>query len=302
MVRVLIITSYSPSAQSSHQKSLDEFAAAVNNQERDVRVSYCSVQELVFLVKNGKTSVLLKGRELADDFDALSLRNMDKYPDFASTLGLYAEQYSVKVVNPLDIAHPVYGKVSQGFLFTANGVPTPDLVSSPNNETLLRYLESQKNEFPLIVKHNEGIKGLHNYLVKDATELHEVLRQEKQGFVTQPFIENEGELRVLTFGEQVEPLIFKKQGDATTHLNNTARGGGAVQLSQDEVPSDILADARKAASVTHRELGGVDVLLAKTGQWYVLEVNHTPALATGVLRDEKIARFVQYAESLGATK
>jgi glutathione synthase/RimK-type ligase-like ATP-grasp enzyme len=196
-------------------------------------------------------------------------------------------------VNEKDVTLPYFGKVSQGFLYTLNGVPTPPLTSSPSNQTLLEYLNTTA-EYPLILKHNVGVMGLHNFLVSDATELQKVLSQPLQGFVAQPFIKNTGELRVLTFGKNVAPFIFRKYATAESHLNNTSRGGAAEQVAVEAVNPLHLEHALRAAELTNREVGGVDVLLAENGEHYILEVNSTPAIASGVFADEKIARYSDY--------
>ena len=56
--------------------------------------------------------------------------------------------------------------------------------------------------------------------------------------------------------------------------------------------------ARQAAELTGREIGGVDILVDNvTNQPYLLEVNQTPALATGFGVKEKVLRFVDLVES-----
>lgn len=299
MVRALVITSYNPSAHSPHERALKEFARAITRRG-EIEVAYCSVRELIFVLADATLQILLKGQDIAKSFDVLMLRNMHKYTDYARSLQLYASHNGLRVINEQDLMHPVYGKVSQGFLFALNGIPTPDFVSSPSNAALTDYLQTATLSYPLIVKHNEGIKGLYNYLVKDKPTLREVLGNDKQGFVVQPYIENEGELRILTFGQHKEPLIFKKQAGTSSHLNNTSRGGKAILVEASDLDPEVLAVAKKAARATGRDIGGVDVLLGKDGSRYVLEVNHTAALASGAFLNEKQAALGAYLQEIGA--
>jgi glutathione synthase/RimK-type ligase-like ATP-grasp enzyme len=251
------------------------------------------VQDLLFSCKNNGISVTYKGKELHEIYSAIHIRNQGKFTDYANALRLYSNHYGLAIVNEKDVTLPYFGKVSQGFLFTINKIPTPSLASSPGNKTLLEHV-GRVAEYPIIIKHNDGIKGLHNYLVNNVEELKTVLSQPLQGFVAQPFIKNIGELRVLTFGDDVKPFIFRKFATADSHLNNTSRGGSAEQIDAAVVNPEHLKHALKAAELTNREIGGVDVLIAKDGKHYILEVNSTPAIASGVFADEKIARYSEY--------
>ncbi|HET9174090.1 MAG TPA: ATP-grasp domain-containing protein [Candidatus Saccharimonadales bacterium] len=300
MIRLLLISSYDPHASSPHQHSLEAFAARCTTD--DIEVAYCSVRELVFVVTKGQAAVLKDGVDIANTFSAVYLRNMNFYPDYARALQIYGAIHGMTVLNEQDLTYPAYGKTSQGFLFAQHHIPTPDLIAASHNATLRAYLAHQSPAFPYIVKHNDGIKGAHNYLVHDAAQLASVLESDKHGYVAQPYITNSGELRILTFGDDIEPLIFKKSAAQGTHLNNTAQGGSVTPLALADVDPAIIDSAQRAARVTNRQIGGVDVLLADDGSWYVLEVNHTPALASGALLEEKAAYFKKYLRNLGADR
>jgi len=245
------------------------------------------VQQLLFAVRGSSVSIQLQGQELRDICDVLHLRNVNIFADYANALRLYADKYGIELVNATDATLPYYGKVSQGFLMALNGICTPDLLSSPSNETLRAALVAQPFGYPVIIKHNGGIKGHDNYLANDEQSAEDILRQDKQNFVLQPFIANSGELRVLRYGKALDPLVFKKQAVKGTHLNNTSQGGSVTLLQADAVDDAALAQALQAAELMGRDIGGVDILLGDDGKYYILEVNTTPAIASGVFRDEK---------------
>lgn len=290
MKNVLILTTGEPTTDRAVM--LRQFASDLSSE--DVKFEAAVIRELVFRIVDGSPSITLHGNELADTFQAVHLRNHNHYMDFACALRLYCDSQEVALVNRADSVLPYFGKLSQGFLFAINNVPTPDLITSFSNQTLLQALQAADWKFPFVLKHNDGIRGLHNYLVKDSAELTSTLAQDKEGFVAQPFVENIGELRVLTFGSNRQPLVFKKNAIAGAYLNNTHQGGSAEMLQVADVEPTMYEAAMRAAELTGRDVGGVDVLLATDGKYYVLEVNSTPAIASGVYLDDKQSFYRQY--------
>jgi glutathione synthase/RimK-type ligase-like ATP-grasp enzyme len=296
MHKTLLITYVKNYSTQAQLDGLVEFVEMVNQANPTHELDYCTVQQLVFKLKDRKPQILLDGVDIAENYDTLLLRNFHCFTDFANAIRVYAEHRGIGLVNPADITFPYLGKVSQGFVFAYNDVPTPDFIATHDNQLLIDYVTSQKTfDYPLIVKHNDGVKGLRNFLVQDAAELATVLQDQKPGFIVQPFIENTGELRILTFPERA-PLIFSKKSSGSSHLNNTARGGVGKIVEPDNIPADILQSALRIPQITGRQLGGIDVLLAKDGSWTILEVNHTPALASGMFTEIKAAALADSLE------
>ena len=302
MHRVLFITYVKNYDATTQLEGLVDFLAEVNAAGKDLAVEYCTIQELVFLQRRGSCQILYKGKDIKDEYETLVLRNFHCFTDYANAIRLYAQHNHVSLLNPKDLNFPYIGKVSQGFLFAYNDIPTPDFISTMNNELLVDAItDSAELKFPLIVKHNDGVKGLHNFLVHSVAETSKVLQDQKPGFLAQPFIENDGELRVLTFPGR-EPLVFSKRNSGDGHLNNTARGGTGELVPLVAVEPKVLAAAHKIQQVTGRELGGIDVLLANDGRWFVLEVNHTPALSSGMFPAEKAKALAEALETLAEDK
>lgn len=298
MTRILLITSITDEATSPQRATLRKFVSDVNDLDKEVRMSFCAAEELIFLVKGGTPGVVWQGKELSDEFDVIHLRNANLYPDYANALQTYAQFRGLTLINQGDAVSPFFGKVSQGLLYAVNGVPTPDLISSPRNSELLNYLGDHMPGYPFILKHNNGIKGRDNYLIQDYQQLVRILEQPKHGFVAQDFIANDGELRVLVFGQDMQPMVFRKKSVGGTHLNNTSQGGEAEEIAADSVDPEIIQTAKKAALLTNRAIAGVDVLLATDGSWCILETNATPSIASGVLVEKKLQFYIDYMKRL----
>lgn len=300
-MQTLIITNISvPYAErpSPKEKSLKQFVHGVNSSQNGQQVEFCSVQDLLFVIRDGRPDILWRNRSLRTIADIVYLRNAGKFTDYANALRLYCDAHGISMINYEDAKFPYYGKVSQGFLYALHGIPTPDLVSSPEGNTLLDYLKNDRPNGSLIIKDCYGIKGLRNYLVKNIDEAEQILLASGHHYVVQPYIENSGELRILTFGLVGEKVIFKKNRVDGSHLNNTSQGGKAIALEEKDVPSGVLDTVENILQLTGRELIGVDFLLAEDGKWYVLEANTTPALDDGAFPELKVEMFGRMVQAL----
>ncbi|MFZ2513647.1 MAG: ATP-grasp domain-containing protein [Candidatus Saccharimonadales bacterium] len=292
MLRNLIIT-YALIEPSTNLETFEHFASAVHECSKDIVVEFCSVQNLLFTITTGTPEIYIEEKKLKDVTDILYLRNVEKYKDYANALRLYADANGIGIINYEDIRLPYYGKVSQGFLYALHHIPTPNLASAVRNETLRGWLSAKPYGYPFILKENNGIKGRGNYLVQDKKQRGELLSQGNNNYVAQPYIENEGELRILTFGRGTDHLIFTKKAVAGLHLNNTSQGGSASQVQKENVEEAIHKAVDLILRLTNRENLGIDVLLGTDGKWYVLEANTTPALYTGVFLDLKAREYAR---------
>jgi glutathione synthase/RimK-type ligase-like ATP-grasp enzyme len=107
--------------------------------------------------------------------------------------------------------------------------------------------------------------------------------------VVQEYLPNTCDYRVLIMGNR-EPLQIKRTAVGGSHLNNTSQGGTA-ELS-DDLPTEILENAKKLAKVFQLDIGGIDVLQNQAnGQYYFLEVNNQPQLVSGALPNQKMEVF-----------
>lgn len=296
--RALIITNHSNPKSSSLDQTVD-FAKSSSQLVDGVEIDAAAIQQLVFSVRSdSELSITLDGEELHEHYGVIHIRNVHMFLDYANALGVYCQRYGLICINRADSSLNYLGKVSQGFLYAANGIPTPPFISSASNQTLLCEAQNRPAfDYPLIVKNNNAMKGASNFLVGTLAELVKVLSDDRQGYLIQPFIKNHGELRILTFGD-VEPIIFKKSASPDTHLNNTSQGGQIQEYSSSSVDSEIMSAIWKILGLLNRQIAGVDVLLATDGSWTILEVNHTPALGSGVLKEKKHQAYATYVHAL----
>ena len=92
-------------------------------------------------------------------------------------------------------------------------------------------------------------------------------------------------------------MVFMRKGAGNTHLNNTSKGGSGTLLTRKQVPDEFISMAIKAAEVLGREIGGVDILVDMTNNTpYILEVNSTPAIASGYMTEKKVEKFASFVD------
>ena len=113
-------------------------------------------------------------------------------------------------------------------------------------------------------------------------------------FILQEFVPNDGDLRIVTIDYKPKLAILRQGG--ADHRNNTSLGGTADLLDLAEVEPAAIELATAAAAALEIKLAGADVMKHHTtGEYYVLEVNRTPQLATGAYTAEKAAVLKELA-------
>lgn len=281
----------------------------VESAVRSIDTMHCDVEvtdynELAYLADgiNSKIWNVKKGYDIAD-FDLVVIRRVGDDFEKAVSIAHYLDLKKVKFIDSF-LRTQGKGKLAGAFLRSANEIPVPlTLSTTPDLFREIFGSKEQPIEYPFILKANEGRKGYDNYLIKDFDQLNSILSDNPETlYVAQPFIENDGDYRVLVLN-YTPRLAIKRTRQGNTHLNNTSQGGDAVITPLDYFNEVILKDCIKAAKLESLEVAGVDVLLDKnTGKHYFLEVNRTPQLATGSLTKYKLLAYTEMiTELLGNT-
>lgn len=135
---------------------------------------------------------------------------------------------------------------------------------------------ADKTNYPVIVKLTRSGKGAHVYKADDQDQLLKLISElEAKGksaksYIMQEFIDYEHDLRVLVIGGSVFAMKrIPRQGDFRANFSL----GGTVELFDLESKDQELAI--KALAAVDMSVGGVDILIDKKGNRFILEVNHT---------------------------
>jgi glutathione synthase/RimK-type ligase-like ATP-grasp enzyme len=303
---VLIITSKQEKTTlwKDREEYISEFCKIVEGQLTNTNVRYTTYDDLLFTIQAGKAAIVDTRYQLdLSEVHFVHFRNWAYEPEEAATIAMYLRSYSIPFFNTEVEAAGAADKLSQMFFLCKAGVPVPETFYA-RRVLLLHMMQSGKLpdgfQWPLIMKTINGSRGDDNHLVSSVEQANDILSStdvEKQ-FIVQNFIENDGDYRFLFIGLETSPLVFHRKGANGSHLNNTSKGGTGTFVELSSLPALYLKHAFRAAEILNREISGVDIVVdKKTGKDYVLEVNNTPALATGYGLEAKAQKFAQFLEA-----
>ncbi|MEO7364538.1 MAG: hypothetical protein ABIV43_03470 [Candidatus Saccharimonadales bacterium] len=268
----------------------------------DVAVLYTTYDEIECTVRNGAVTMFDNKHQLdLKTVDLVHFKNWMFDSEQAATIACYLEHHTVSFFNSEVNIQLAWGKVSQMVRLAFAKIEVPDTYFAKNRQMHRQFstgLLPAGFSFPAILKADDGAKGNDNHLVRDVAAALAVLdeRQDKH-YVLQNFLPNDGDYRFLFMGLDEAPLVFLRLAAGDSHLNNTSQGGSGELVDISTLPKSYLGIARSAASALGREIGGVDILVdSRTQKPYVLEVNSTPALATGYnigRKNELFANFLR---------
>jgi len=306
MRTLLIITSSSERTASWKEREayIEQFCDAIEGRLTDVRLLFTTYGDLAFSVIDGMCRVY-DNRNRIDlaDVQLVQFKNWFHDIEEAGLIAQFLKFKGIKFFNSEADNGLMRSKINQMFVLGQAGIPVPDTFYAKKTSLIDIFSSGETPQgfgLPLIMKANFGSKGENNYLVKDLDRAIRILKDEANSdfeFVLQNYIENDGDYRFLFIGLDSAPLVIRRTPAAGSHLNNTSQGGQGSFIKLDSLPAEMLEYARQAARLLKREIGGADVLVDKqSGKILILEVNGTPALATGYGTDEKAARFAEFLD------
>jgi glutathione synthase/RimK-type ligase-like ATP-grasp enzyme len=304
--KVLIITSSrsKTSDWADRERYVEEFYSSVQSLLDDTTILYTTYNDIITTVIDSQVTVVDSRHSInLKDVNVVHFKNWMFDHEHAALIAFYLKHHGVPFYNQEVNAGLAWGKISQMCRLAIGNVPVPDTFFA-KAEVLKDYFKKgrlpENFVFPLILKADDGAKGNDNFLVKTAEEAVKILDEagEDKEFVVQNYLPNNGDYRFLFAGLEQVPLVFLRKAVKGTHLNNTSQGGSGSFVDIATLPGDYLIHAKNAARILRREISGVDIIVdKKTKRPYVLEVNSTPALATGYGVKEKQKLFKRFIES-----
>jgi len=181
------------------------------------------------------------------------------------------EERGIRVMNSPRAIERTVDKLWTSCLLEQCGIPTPDTVVCESPEEAMAAFRDLGD---VIVKPLFGSMGLGMVRVADEEMAYRVFRTVEtiRGvYYLQRTIDHEGrDYRVFVVGSRVLGAIERRADGWRT---NISRGGAAVAA---RLPDPWAALAVRAAAAVGAEYAGVDLLPARDGTVYVLEVNGIP--------------------------
>lgn len=182
------------------------------------------------------------------------------------------EEQGIRVVNPARVIERTVDKFWTSTILQREGLPTPPTIVCESIDAAYQALGPLGGD--VIVKPLFGSMGLGMVRVSDEETAFRVFRaiETIRGvFYLQRTIDHDGrDVRAFVIGGRVVAAIERRSAGWRTNL---ARGGEARSLTLPAAWADL---AIRAAEAVGAEYAGVDLLPARDGSLYVLEVNGIP--------------------------
>jgi RimK family alpha-L-glutamate ligase len=213
----------------------------------------------------------------------------------AYTEGL--KRKGVKVFDNNFLTHKYsINKIADSVKLTMAGIPIPDTYHYHSFDKFLPCAE--RIGYPIVCKLTRTGKGAGVYKYDSQSDFARYIEKlkgwesEARNFLLQKFVDYQYDLRVLIIGEEM--FCMRRIPGKGEFRANFSLGGSVELFDLDEDGKQL---ARRALNAVEVKVGGVDLLIAKDGKRYILEVNHTPGMlgmekATGINITRK---YVEYA-------
>lgn len=303
MKKVLILSRHDDRPTFDQKKTYEASLAKIS-----ARCDYAveEFENLLFVYDGNELKVYLPdGKTDIASFDAVFLIAWFKtkiLEDLALSVSVYLAAKGVKVVNSEALYTRSRSKLSQYVYAAVNGISLTPFLFSLNPSLLQRgFREHWTAGYPVIMKGVLASRGDDNHLVAsraDALQLAGSMSEDGPWYVVQSFVPNDGDYRIIVMGDEVTAVIHR-QSQTDSHLNNTSKGGEAALIAPEELPRHVAEQSVKLAKLLRREITGVDMIQHRgTGEYYLLEINNMPQLATGSFVPEKLALLDAYLDEL----
>jgi RimK family alpha-L-glutamate ligase len=175
-------------------------------------------------------------------------------------------------INPAKAVEAAVDKFLTSAKLSAAGMLTPRTITCQTWEQGMAAFAELGGD--VVVKPLFGSEGRGLVRLQDeslALRAFKMLTQFGAVLYVQEFVPHEGEdWRLLVLGEQVFGM---RRRNALDWRTNVSRGASTAPL---EVTQELKDLALRAAEAAHAPFAGVDILPARDGQFYVLEVNAVP--------------------------
>lgn len=237
------------------------------------------------------------------EFDALFIRETTAINNHTFRFASKAEQEDIPCIDDTRSIVRCCNKVFLHELLQAHKIPGPRTRIIDRQQ---KWSALEIDKFPVVLKIPDGSfsRGVHK--AENLEQLEKIavdLLKKSEIILCQDFIETAFDWRIGILNG--EPIFADQYYMATGHwqiYNHAAKkkaeqSGSDRSISIDQVPSEVLDVALKAANLIGNGLYGVDLKQTASGDVYVIEVNDNPNIDSGV--EDSIEGDVLYEKILG---
>lgn len=256
---------------SRHRQIYWEISAIVNAaRRRGIETNVVIVQDInhVLQLREKIGDVLLwRSGAMSDLFSDVHLGRSILFETLADTIVLNRE-----LVGRPHLDHKLW---QQRVLASRAGLrPIPSWHVSSRSDVVKGCAENLFS-LPLVVKPGRGSQGRGVWVIRSSEDIAH-LPENLSDSLIQPYIENDGDYRVIVVGGRVLGAI-KRVAAEGSDLNNISQGAAAEPVRDIETLRVVRQMAQRIAARVPLHIMGIDVIQDRTtGLWYFLELNTVP--------------------------
>lgn len=302
MKKILVLCRREARTEYDRQENM---IAGLGKARSDTAYVGANYEDLLFAFDGTQLAItdVVSGTDVAE-YDGIFLFGWFKdkpISDVARAVAHYARAHGIPFVNSEVYYGRSFTKLSQCVIAVLNDITVTPFLFALDQQVLTDAVEARKFPVPYIAKAVMASRGRDNYLVTSHAQLAAIIAEQSEDpryFIVQEFIPNDGDYRIVAMGGKVR-FVIHRQAQEGSHLNNTSQGGLATQIEVSELPEEVLASAIELARLFRREVSGIDMIQHReTGQFYFLETNNMPQLATGSFVPQKMQYLSDYLNEL----
>jgi len=247
-------------------------------EQQGVEAIFVSLQQCVTHVSATSTHIIIPGFETlpkAAFVRGVSGGTLQQVITRLNVLHILALQ-NVKIYNDGRAIERTVDKALTSFLLQQQGIPTPETwVCESRHAAEAIRLEAKQNGQILIMKPLFGSQGLGVRQLAENDPLPVPMEQFVDGvYYLQAMIETPEyphDYRIFVINKNVVAAM-KRIGN--TWVNNVAAGGRCENVEPNSQLKELAIQATEALNIDY---AGIDIIQAKNGEYFVLEVNSIPA-------------------------
>ncbi len=244
---------------------------------RGLEIVGCMAGALVSTHDASGTKFLVNGKDLFS-YDIIHLFTVQKHRALWYAAAAAAAEQGTVILDANCIATPMHEQSVSYQLARQSelGLPFPATTITSSWRQAIKTLRASK--WPIVVKTLNSRKGRGVTLVRHWFDFIKFswAQRHQSSFAFRQFIKADGDYRITVIGGVAQSAVLRR-GQKGEWRNNLSLGGSGEAIPLTNIP-EVIEIAEQAAVAFDFDLAGVDIIVAKTGEPYILEINRTPQL------------------------
>lgn len=246
-----------------------------------IKITLARFSDITFSLDGTNISVEVLGENIKN-FDLVYYRRVgDRFFSLGGSLALCLNHFKIPFYDTcfLDVG-PDEDKFTNQVRLSLAGLPTiPTFFCWHTQIDLYKDKIIEKFGLPLVAKSLGSHRGIGVSLIKKKEDFNDLWKEDdKKDFLFQKYLENDEEFRLLVLKDRVAVAERKIRTNPNEFRSNVALGAREEFVDIAKIPQAMKDIAVKGAQTLKIQTAGVDILVDKSGNFWLLEINRGPGL------------------------